>query len=147
MTGSMAKFNQDYPRIPEDILFYNYGAEADLNEDRRIQKSEAVPLLPSFLPALGVELIANAMYSAIGGVMSITVTKSTSSWGENDFTTIEADPAGLPFRQNDLTVTAFSAHAPNGEYLNTIFANHSSIKSAGLAQEIVDRIQSKFPVR
>jgi hypothetical protein len=68
-------------------------------------------------------------------------------WGTNTYTSIEVATANTPFQQNDLVVTESSARAPIGQYLRTLDANHSSMKTEAIAREILNRIGSDFPVR
>lgn len=143
-TASMAAFNAQFPSIPAGIRFYNYGADADLNNNGSISEAEAMPLLPS-LPFGMTARAGTAMYRAIGNAATISVTVNTEYWGLNTYTSIEIANANSPFAQNDLTVSTASAQAPGGTYLGTRDANHSSIKSVGLASEILNRILTDFP--
>ena len=148
-TTAMAVFNANYPAIPSGIRFYNYGADADLNNNGRIEASETAPLIPGIVPDSMAAAAGNALYRALGSIGAIRVTVGTRPgrlWGTNTFTDISVATA-TPFQQNDLVVTDASARAPGGTYLRTLNANHSSMKSQALAQEIFNRIKADFPLR
>jgi hypothetical protein len=152
-TVHMAQFNEDYPGIPGGILFYNYGADADLNHNGRIEAGETADLLTVLginLPPAMAAAAGTAMYRAIGNTASIRVTVGTRPgriWGVNTFTAIEVASVNSPFAVNDLVVSAASAHSPMGSYLDTLAANHSSMKSTALASTILQHIISDFPNR
>ena len=149
-TGSMAAFNALYPAVPGAVRFYNYGADADLNNNGTIQANETAELLPSFLPNSSLAAAGTAMYRALGSVAAIKVTVGTRPgrlWGTNTFTSIEVAPANGPFQLNDLVVTETSAHSPSGTYVGSRDANHSSMKTEALAREILDRIKAEFPAQ
>jgi len=148
MTGAMARFNATYPSIPSDIRFYNYGGDADLNNNGRISAAEALPLIPGGVPDGMASNAATAMYRAIGRIASISITPGTRGpWGINHFTSIEVATTNAPFHENDLVTSVPSSQSPGGTYLGTREANHSSIKSTVLAQQILDRIKSDYPIR
>lgn len=148
MTGAMARFNATYPSVPSDVRFYNYGGDADLNNNGRISAAEALPLIPGGVPDGMASTAATAMYRAIGRIASISITPGTRGpWGLNQFTSIEVATTNAPFHENDLVTSVPSSQAPGGSYLGTREANHSSIKSTALAQEILDRIKSDYPIR
>ena len=149
MTGAMANFNATYPSVPSDIRFYNYGGDADLNNNGQISAVEARPLIESsFVPDAMLAAAATAMYRALGRIASISITPGTRGpWGLNQFTSIEVAATNATFHENDLVTSVPSARAPGGTYLGTREANHSSIKSTDLAQQILNRIKSDYPVR
>ncbi len=148
MTGAMARFNATYPSIPSAIRFYNYGGDADLNNSGVISAAEALPLLPGALPDGMASTAATAMYRAIGRIASISITPGTRGlWGLNQFTSIEVAVTNQPFHENDLVTSVPSSKSPGGTYLGTRNANHSSIKSQALAQAILNRIKSDYPIR
>jgi hypothetical protein len=146
----MALFNASYPAVPAGIRFYNYGADADLNNNGQIEAGETAPLIPGIVPNFMAAAAGNALYRALGGIAAIRVTVGTRPgrlWGTNTFTDIAVASGNPAFQQNDLVVTDVSARAPAGTYLRTLDANHSSMKSRALAQEIFNRIKSDFPLR
>ncbi|HSY49270.1 MAG TPA: alpha/beta hydrolase [Thermoanaerobaculia bacterium] len=147
-TSAMAQFNQKYPGIPGEILFYNFGADADISGNGLIEASETVELL-DLLPFDFIKAAAGtAMYRAIGNVASIIVTKGQAPgrlWGTNTFTKIEVASVNTPFAKNDLITSVQSAQSPFGTYLDTLLANHSSMKSESLASTILQHIISDFP--
>jgi len=148
MTTAMAVFNATYPSVPSDVKFYNYGGDADLNNDGRVSAQEALPLLPGILPDGMATAAATAMYRAIGRIASISITPGTRGpWGLNEFTSIEVATTNQPFHENDLVTSVPSSQAPGGTYLGTRNANHSSIKSQVLAGQILNRIKSDYPIR
>ena len=149
MTTAMARFNAVYPRIPSGIKFYNYGADADLNGDRRITAAEAAPLIESaFVPDRTIATASTHLYRAIARIAAISITPGERGlWGLNKFTSIEVSRLNNGFHLNDLVTSAVSAKAPSGTYLGTLNANHSSIKSRALAQAILNRILADYPVR
>lgn len=149
MTGAMARFNATYPSVPSEVRFYNYGGDADLNNNGRISAAEARPLVESSMVTdATLAAAATAMYRAIGRIASISITPGTRGpWGINHFTSIEVSALNAPFHENDMVTSVPSAHSPGGNYLGTRDANHSSIKSTALAQQILDRIKSDFPLR
>lgn len=147
-TAAMARFNTDYPSIPSDIRFYNFGGDADLDNSGVISAAESLPLLPASLPNGMASTAATAMYNAIGRIATISITPGTRGpWGLNHFTSIEVASTNTPFHENDLVTSVPSAHAPGGEYVETREGNHSSIKSTDLAQKIFDRIKSDYPIQ
>ena len=149
MTASMARFNASFPSIPSEVRFYNYGADADLNNNGAISAAEARPLLESsVVPDSTLAAAANAMYNAIGRIATISITPGARGpWGVNKFTSIEVANTNTPFHENDLVTSVPSSQAPGGTYLGTRDANHSSIKSPALAQQILDRINADYPNR
>jgi hypothetical protein len=139
-TDAMARFNTSYPTIPNNILFYSYGADADLDHNGTIEQNESAPNLGLALSAL--------FYRVIGTTGAIRVTRGTRPgrlWGENTYTSIDVAATNSPFVLNDLVVSEVSAHAPTGTYIATRSANHSSIKSTDVAAEIFNRILKDFP--
>lgn len=149
MTASMARFNATYPSVPSEVRFYNYGGDADLNNNGRITAAEAAPLVESgWVSDATLATAATAMYRAIGRVASISITPGTRGpWGINHFTSIEIASTNQPFHENDLVTSVPSSRAPGGTYLGTRDANHSSMKSQALAQTILNRIKSDYPIR
>lgn len=149
-TANMAAFNAMYPGVPGNILFYNYGADADRNHNGLIEAGETAELLPGFLPNGTAAAAGTAMYRAIGNTASILVTVGSRPgriWGMNTFTSIDVASANSSFAVNDLVTSASSAHSPGGIYITTLDANHSSMKSTALATTILQRILSDFPIR
>lgn len=147
-TVNMATFNAMYPSIPGGILFYNFGADADLNHNGRIEAAETVDLLPSWLPNWTLSAAGSAMYRAIGNTASISVTIGTRPgrlWGRNTFTAIEIAAVNGTFALNDLVTSENSAQSPSGIYLSTLAANHSSMKTTALASAILQHIVADFP--
>jgi pimeloyl-ACP methyl ester carboxylesterase len=147
-TVSMARFNSAFPSVPGGILFYNYGADADLNHDGRIQANETNELFPGILPNNMAAAAGTAMYRAIGNISSIRVTVGTRPgrlWGTNTYTAITVASTNNPFAINDLVTSVPSAHSPGGNYLATQAANHSSMKTTALAQTILQHIVADFP--
>lgn len=148
MTSAMAAFNATYPSVPSGVRFYNYGGDADLNNTGRISADEALPLIPGAVPDGMASAAATAMYRAIGRIASISITPGTRGlWGLNHFTSIEVAATNTPFHENDLVTSVPSSKSPGGTYLGTREANHSSIKSNALAQQILNRIKSDYPIR
>jgi triacylglycerol lipase len=148
MTSAMAAFNATYPSVPSGVRFYNYGGDADLNNTGRISAAEALPLIPGGVPDGMASAAATAMYRAIGRIASISITPGTRGlWGLNHFTSIEVAATNTPFHENDLVTSVPSSKSPGGTYLGTREANHSSIKSNALAQLILNRIKSDYPIR
>jgi triacylglycerol lipase len=148
-TGYMAKFNEMYGSVPGGIVFYNYGADADTNDNSKIEADETNELISrwSNLAFVSRASLGTALYRTIGNTASITVTKGSRPgrfWGENQFTSIEIKPTAS-FAANDLAVSVTSAHSPFGTYLKTQDANHGSMKSTDLAMTILDHIRSDFP--
>ena len=148
-TAHMATFNAMYPGIPAGILFYNYGADADLNHNGRIEAGETTELFPDAVPNGMAAAAGTAMYRAIGNVASISITVGSRPgriWGMNTFTAIEVASVNNPLAVNDLVTSVASAHSPVGSYLATRAANHSSMKSVALATTILQHIVADFPV-
>lgn len=149
-TAAMATFNAQYPSVPSSVRMYNYGADADLNDNGTIQESETAELFPE-IPFITWAAAGTAMYRVLRTVASITVTVGTRPgriWGTNTFTAIEVDSSASPAQDNDLVVTVSSAHAPKGgTFLQARDANHSSMKSEALAGAILSRIKTDFPVQ
>lgn len=148
MTGAMARFNQQYPSVPSNVRFYNYGGDADLNNSGRISAAEALPLIPGMVPDGMASAAGTAMYRAIGRIASISITPGQRGlWGLDHYTKIEVAATNQPFHLNDLVTSVPSARSPGGTYLGTRDGNHSSIKSQALAQTILNRIRSDYPIR
>jgi hypothetical protein len=142
-TAAMATFNRDFPNVPGDVLFYNYGADADTNDNGTIQEIETTEAPSVYKPAR-----ATSAYRVLGNTATIQVEEGTRPgrvWGTNTFTSITVASATGAFAQNDLVTTASSAHSPGGIYLQTRDANHFSLKSEALATAILQRILSDFP--
>jgi pimeloyl-ACP methyl ester carboxylesterase len=147
-TGAMAQFNKTYPGIPGNILFYNFGADADLNGNGLIEATETSELFSSVLSDNTRSAAGTALYRSIGNVASISVVTGQTPgriWGTNTFTKIDVASANKPFAVNDLVASVQSAHSPFGIYLATSGANHSSMKSETLASTILQHILSDFP--
>lgn len=148
MTGAMARFNATYPSIPGGIRFYNFGADADTNNSGRISAAEAAPLVPGIVPDGMASNASTHLYRAIGRIAAISVTPGQRGlWGLNHFTSIEVAALNPSFHLNDLVTSVPSSRAPGGTYLGTVNANHSSIKSQAIAQMILSRILSDYPIR
>src|SRR6185436_1882815 len=58
--------------------------------------------------------------------------RGVDSRHQRDITAIEVAQTNNPFALNDLVVSAASAHAPTGVYVQTEDANHSSIKTGAM---------------
>jgi pimeloyl-ACP methyl ester carboxylesterase len=149
MTGAMARFNATYPSIPSGIRFYNYGGDADLDNNGRITAAEAAPLIESaFVPDSTIANASTHLYRVIGRIASISITPGTRGpWGINHYTSIEVATTNATFHENDLVTSVPSSQAPGGTYLGTRNANHSSLKSQVLAGQILNRIKSDYPIR
>ncbi|MCU1246279.1 MAG: hypothetical protein JWN02_2189, partial [Acidobacteria bacterium] len=140
-TYAMQAFNADYPGIPGNILFYNYGADADRDGDAVVTTEEAHLLLRNTeIPTV----LATSLYQAIGNIASVRVTTSSHLWGLESFTSIDVETTAV-FAHNDLVVSTGSAHSPFGTYLATRSDNHGSLKSEDLARQILKRILTDFP--
>ena len=146
-TDAMADFNRNYSSVPSGVRFYNYGADANANGNDRIEKSEAVPLMPAAVPAFLMEPSATSVYRVIGNVATIRLTTAPALWGSGTWTSIDVARINNPFAYNDLVVSEASAHSPSGTYLGNEVANHSSIKSTSIADRILQRIASDDPNR
>jgi triacylglycerol lipase len=149
-TTSMALFNVNYPSVPGGIRFYNYGADADLNHNGRIETNETAELITGFGSGLVAASAGTAMYRAIGNVAAIKLvygTKPGRIWGTNSFTDIQVTATNHPFALNDLVTSVASAHSPGGSFIGQLNANHSSMKSEALAGAILQHILSDFPNR
>jgi hypothetical protein len=142
-TGAARTFNSTHP-APGSVAFYGYGADADLNNNRTMQSNEIEGMIPTWLP--GATAAGTAMYRTLGNVATVTVTRRSRFWGMDEWTEIEVGSTNPSFLENDLAVTTASATAPFGSYLGTRNANHSTLKSTALAQQILARIKADFPV-
>ncbi len=148
MTTAMARFNATYPRLPGGVRFYNFGADADLNNDGRITAAEAAPLIPGIVPDGMASNASTHLYRAIGRIAAISITPGRRGlWGLNHFTSIEVARLNPTFHLNDLVTSVPSSRAPGGTFLGALNANHSSIKSQALARLILNRILADYPVR
>ena len=146
-TYNMAVFNGWFPTIPAGIKFYNYGADADLSGNGRIESSETSDLIPWFIPGFLSTPAANAAYQLLGKAATVRLTYAPALWGSSTVTDIEVSSWNNPFLVNDLVTTARSANAPSGFYIATKKANHTTIKSAATAAEILQRILNDYPNR
>lgn len=153
-TYAMAHFNNRFPGVPPkaNILFYNFGADADLNHNGTIEhdstreKDETADADQTvFSPAR-----ATAVYKTLGTAASIRITlgkRPGRLWGENTFTDISIASSTTSFEVNDLITTATSAQSLGGVNLSQtpLSANHFSIKSSTLASTILQHILADFP--
>jgi triacylglycerol lipase len=149
-TTSMAIFNVTYPGVPGDVRFYNYGANADLNGNGRIEANETVDMIPGIVPNGMAAAAGNAMYRAIGNVAAIRMVYGTRPgriWGTNAFTDIQVTATNNPFQVSDMVCSVTSAHSPSGNFLAQLAANHSSMKTTALANTILQHILSDFPIK
>jgi triacylglycerol lipase len=146
-TYNMATFNARFSTVPGDVKFYNYGADADLSGNGRIESNETSGLIPWFVPGFLSTPAANAAYQLLGKAATVRLTYSPAILGSATVTDIEISSWNNPFLVNDLVTTARSANAPSGFYLGTKKANHTTIKSAATAEEILQRILSDYPNR
>lgn len=147
-TVAMAAFNARFPSQPGGVRLYNYGADADLNNDGTISSGEASGVIPN-IPFVA-STAGTVLYRVLGNVASITVVRGTRPgrlWGTNSFTSIDVAATNPAFHQNDLVVSVPSSRAPSGTFLAQLDANHGSMKSQALAQTILQRIVSEFPNR
>jgi hypothetical protein len=146
----MAIFNAGYPGVPGGVLFYNYGANADLNGNGRIEANETAEMIPGIVPNGMAASAGNAMYHAIGNVAAIRMVYGTRPgrlWGTNTFTDIQVTATNNPFQVNDMVTSVTSAHSPGGIFLAQLAANHSSMKTTALASAILQHILSDFPIK
>ena len=146
-TASMAWFNAQFPTVPPGIHFFNYGADADINNSSFIEAGETDDLLPSSLSDDLKFISGSAMYRAIGEASSISVTIGTRPgdyWGTKTFTSIDIANTNSNLEENDLVTSVTSAESPMGTYIATVDANHSSMKSPALASEILLYIITNF---
>lgn len=145
-TGAMREFNRRYPTVPGNILFYNYGADADTNDDGTIDIAETAEFFPFVVPDSMRPTVALTLYRTIGNVASVQVTTGTRLWGLRSYTSIDIASANSFFALNDLVTSEESAHSPFGTYLGpTLAANHTSVKSEALASAILAHILGDFP--
>lgn len=153
-TTNMAAFNQTESDLPDGLLFYSYGADADVDHSGTITLDET----SKFFEKCGVDLISDdtkvevaaMLYRTIANVASITVTSLPGQpWNHPDgFSDIELDTVTTSFAVNDFVVSAASAEWPDSShYLGTVLANHTTIKSAAVAEAIVNHIHELFPNR
>ncbi len=140
----MAAFN-GMNRLPGGIRYYASGADADVNGDTLISAAEAagfgIPGAVNFLLNT-----ATLLYHVLCCVEDITVTRMTNLWGLNEWHVINPVWSGF-FHLNDLAVTRESAMHPRYTWKALYDFNHGTIKSSGPAQDVLDQIQSDFPVR
>jgi triacylglycerol lipase len=148
-TVSMAAFNARFPSVPGDVRFYNYGANADLNGNGRIEAAETAEMIPGIVPDGMASAAGTAMYRAIGNVAAISVVRGTRPgfWGTSTFTSINVSATNPQFLRNDLVTSVPSSQSPGGIFLGQRNANHSSMKTQALAQTILQHIVSDFPNR
>lgn len=134
-TFKVALFNLFNPGVPPGTAFYSYGADADLNHNRFISVDEAQELPPN---ATVASVWGTITYNFIGhGERAIVISLPPDEWGENTFSGIDLELT--PFVPNDTLVSNRSAEF--GCYIRTIAANHSTIKSKGMALEILEHIK------
>jgi hypothetical protein len=146
-TYNMAIFNNWFPRVPDGVKFYNYGADADLSGNKQIESNETSGLIDWWIPGFVTTPSANATYQVLGKAATARLTYSPAMWGSATVTDIEISSWNNPFLVNDLVTTARSANAPSGVFIGPKKANHSTIKSAATAAEILQRILSDYPNR
>lgn len=146
-TSEMIKYNSRSP-FPGGFRFYNFAADADLNDNRRISSDEA-SVFPSYLPFRTA--VAEANYLALATVKSVrssTVTRVVPIRGgvtKIEVPVIEIKEAAPDFRENDLVVTVESSQHPSALYLGQLNANHSTMKSADTMRGILSRVNADFP--
>jgi hypothetical protein len=122
---------------PSSVHWASYGADADLNGDRRIAPFESLPL--SIASGL-----CTAAYRTMGRAAGLTVTTERAPGSQ--IVNIEIAATNPQFFLNDLGVTAVSAHGPEGVYRATLPGNHFSTLSGSVTQEIVSRLKQEFPL-
>jgi pimeloyl-ACP methyl ester carboxylesterase len=127
------------------VNFYTFSADADLDNDRAITRDEATPLVPDSIFYDEAE-VGTLLYSVLGNVASIIVTRHTNLWGLNEWHVI-TPTAPSSFQQNDLVVTIESARHASGRELLSADRNHSTVKDGNTAQQILNKIQQDFPVQ
>ena len=149
-TVAMAAFNARMPGIPAGVRFYNYGADADTNNNGRIEAGETAEMIPGMVPDGMAAAAGTAMYRAIGNVAAITIVRGERPgrfWGTNSFTSINVSATNPTFHLNDFVTSIPSSRSPSGTFLGQVNANHSSMKAQVVAQTILQRIVSDFPNR
>lgn len=135
----MAGYNDLNPGFPCCAHLYNFGADADLNDDREISTEETQPLFPL---ASASHIIADANYQLLGQAASVELYRVNNAgpyW-------IDPSRVNATFHQNDLAVTLQSATHPNGTVLGYLDGNHASMKRASTIQQVLNRIKADFPV-
>jgi len=126
------------------ITFYAFGADADLDGDRRITTDEA-----RGIPGATLAWLWNSVYHMLGTTRSIDFNEHGEATPYWDGVHPATPTAG--FRANDLAVTAESSgltdRTVNGgvHYIETLAANHHTMESAYTARAIVLRLRDDFP--
>jgi pimeloyl-ACP methyl ester carboxylesterase len=143
----MAVFNAATP-FPGDVKFYNFSADADLNNDGFISASEN-HVYPNVL-FIGGNSMAAAAYRTLNNVMSIKVVTKyiTDSTGYpiSSYPSLEPDATISTPLGNDLAVTFWSAQHPAGVFVGAVKADHTTIKQQQQAQGILSRIKADYPI-
>lgn len=146
------EYNEEHPFPSSWLRFYNFGADADTDNDWSITTEERTPIIPDY-PFVGglLDNAAHSLYYALGTVRTVEVRDRIiyDSTGRpvGAIPMIElAQSVGPQFQQNDLVVTVTSAHHPSATPLGQLDANHSNMKSRSMMQGILYRIRADFPV-
>lgn len=139
----MSTFNR-ITSLPGGIKYYSFAADADVNGDIIIQNGESAGMLPG---ALNFTLnTGSLLYHLLCCVEDITVTRMTNFWGLNEWHVVAPVWSGF-FHLNDLAVTRESAQYPGFSFQGTYDLNHSTIKSSGPLQVVIDKIKADYPVK
>lgn len=136
--------------VPPSTKFYNFGADADLNNDGKIVASENQVYPNVFFISSGNSM-ADAAYQIMKGVMTINVVPTpildSTGYPVSTITKIEKGAViSTPFG-NDLAVTTWSAEHPAASHLGVLNANHTTIKAGSTAQFILNAIRNDYPIQ
>ncbi len=115
---------------------YTFGADADLNGDSDLTMNESAGLFPG-VAHYAAERAWRVMREFGSAPILSIVTKPGVLWGTNTVLTYATVRAPLP-QANDIVVTLGSANPGYGSPQGNVMANHSTIKSDALIEQILD---------
>lgn len=143
---SMEDFNRITP-FPPDVRFYNYAADADINDDQEISGAENQTYPNRF--GIDGDAFADGAYRILRNVAEIEIVSTTISvlgYPIRTFETMDVlTPTNSP-KDNDLSVTVESAQHPSGIFVGQIDTDHSGIKSGDVISGILSRIRADFQI-
>ena len=154
--GNMQTFNasvqaSDAAKFGGAIKFYNFGGDANLNNDPAdLISSFENHVYPNVWipPGSDGDEFANGAYRTLRYVAKIKVSmvtqNSPAGYPLPSYPTIEVlTPTTAPM-DNDLAVTIESAKHPNGLFVGQMDRDHATIKSGDIGQGILSRIKADY---
>ncbi|HYI11681.1 MAG TPA: hypothetical protein VEK57_21670 [Thermoanaerobaculia bacterium] len=142
--GAMLATNTRLGRVDPEVKFYNFAADADLNDDGVISTNEngVYPL----------DSVADASYQILSSVWTVkaiqvptVITPAPGLAVPITVSSLEIDST-IASAGNDLVVTVESAQYPCATYVGQVNADHLTIKAPSQMAGIVSRIKADYPL-